>query len=87
MLEIVKVALRDGAANMIKAFEDSNISDLHCLIHALMLVIESGLLDMKSVKTMIELVRQVVSHAQMSNVFYAELFRSENLLQIYDNLG
>ena len=81
ILELVIVALRDGAQNMIKAFENCDIIDLHCLIHALMLVINSGLLNMKSVKTMVIAVREIVSHANMSNNFYAELYRSEKLFQ------
>ena len=38
---VVMIALRDGAANMIKAFQEAgcSIEDLHCLIHGLQLVV------------------------------------------------
>ena len=71
------VTLRDGAKNMIKAFEalDCYIIDIHCLCHILQLVIGGELLTMASVKKLIELVNSIVSHAQMSNLFYAELWK------------
>ena len=62
---------------MKKAFKegDCDILDFWCLIHNLQLVVEGGLLTLASVKKLIGLVHDIVSHAQMSNLFYAELFR------------
>ena len=70
-------ALRDGAHNMIAAFNQPGciIIDIHCLIHAIMLVIDGNVLKLASVKEVLQIVRNIVSHAQMSNLFYAELFR------------
>ena len=71
------VALRDGAFNMVNAFEQPgcHIIDIHCLCHILQLVIGGEVLNMASVKKLIELVSSIVSHANMSNQFYAELWR------------
>ena len=77
ILVITTVALRDGARNMINAFQQPGcyIIDIHCLIHVIQLVINGQVLSMASVKKLIELVNSIVSHAQMSNVFYAELWK------------
>ena len=77
LLVVTLVALRDGAANMVKAFEEADcyMIDIHCLCHILQLVIGGEVLNMASVKKLIELVNSIVSHANMSNVFYAELWR------------
>ena len=74
---ITQWILRDGAQNMVAAFKQPGcyILDFHCLIHGIMLVIKSGLLTMASVKKLIEMLRKIVSHANMSNQFYDELWR------------
>ena len=77
LMQVTTVALRDDAKNMIKAFTmvGCYILDFHCLNHGLQLVIGDELLEMLSVKNMIGMVKAVVNHAQLSNNFYAELFR------------
>ena len=77
LLAVTLWGLRDGAQNMVSALNQPGcfIIDIHCLIHAIMLVIDGNVLSMASVKKLIGLVHDIVSHAQMSNLFYAELFR------------
>ena len=81
ILLIVLFALRDGAENMKKAFKEGDcyILDFWCLIHNLQLVVEGGLLTLASVKKLILSVKKVVNHAQLSNNFYAELFKQEEM--------
>ena len=74
---LVMIVLRDGAQNMIAAFNLPGcfMEALSCFIHTNQLVILHELFTMPSVKKMITSVKQVVSHAQLSNVFCAELWR------------
>ena len=81
MLLITILAVRDSAENMKKAFRepDCYIDSINCIIHVLQLVIGDGLFSLASVKSLILMVRKVVTHAQLSNNFYAELFRQERM--------
>ena len=73
--------LRDNASNMEAAFDhDHSILQAEgCLNHTLQLAIKDGLFSLSSVETLIKKCRDLVSHANHSNKFYAEFYKQQEI--------
>ena len=72
--EKVKIALRDNAANMVKAFSiESGLKGIGCLSHSLQLVIKDQIFCMLSVTNLLKKCRDLCSFANKSTNFYSEM--------------
>ena len=88
--ERVVLALRDNAANITAAFNfpGCTINSAGCLNHSLQLVVKKELFSLKNVESLIAKCRRLVGHANMSVVFYSELYKQEEKqMQITTHLG
>ena len=72
----MKLALRDNASNMQKAFE-FGIKGIGCLSHSLQLVIKNEIFCMASVSNLLKKCRDICSYANRSNNFYTELKKQQ----------
>ena len=81
LIDKVTKALRDSAANMVAAFESdlSNIEAFACLLHLLQLVINEKLLQLASVKAVVEKCRRLSALSNQSNNFHHELRKQQQL--------
>ena len=67
---------------MVSAFdENSGFTSAGCLIHSLQLVIKREVIEFPAVKDALDKTRKIVTHANKSTIFYAEL-RKQQLLQL-----
>ena len=72
--------LRDNASNMVAAFdEESGFTSAGCLIHSLQLVIKKEVIEFPAIKEALDKARKICTHANKSNIFYAELRRQQRL--------
>ena len=77
-------SLRDNAANMVAAFNvpGSTLVGIGCLNHTLQLVIKDGLFSLRSVKSLIEKCHALIAHANMSTIWYHELYEQQEKFNI-----
>ena len=81
LLSKTNVGLRDNASAMKAMFNlsDSQMVGLGCLIHSLQLCLEDQLLNLPSVKTLVEKSRKAAKLDYQSDKFHAELIRQQKI--------
>ena len=81
LLDKTGIVLRDNAANMEAAFDhDHSILQAEgCLNHSLQLAIKDGLFALPSAAALMKKARDLVSHANQSNIFYTEFFKQQDI--------
>ena len=63
-------AVRDNAANIVKAMRDGSFSDLGCFAHMLQLIVHDGVLSQKIVTDTLASAHRIVSHFKCSPLAY-----------------